>query len=129
MWNDFAEYIIGNYASSAKIVEVGVGNFLSVALTLRKHLPQDIILTDISPSTEGIVQDDIKHPNLKIYKGASLIYSIRPPEELHTALFNVVHEVGSDLIIKPYSEDSINTPKKMKLINYKKAIFYRWCTL
>ena len=90
-------------------------------------------MTDIKPFYEKhasaeILQDDICHANLKIYKGASLIYSIRPPEELHPALFRVAQKVGSDLIIKPYSDDSINTPKKMKLINYKKAIFYQRCS-
>jgi len=35
--------------------------------------------------------------------------------------------VGADLIIKPFSTDFINTDKKMKLINYKKAIFYKMC--
>jgi uncharacterized UPF0146 family protein len=129
MWSDFSQYIITNYAHTDKIVEVGVGRFLEVALTLKKHLKVDIIMTDIKPFSEKadteILQDDICHPNLKIYKGASLIYSIRPPEELHIALVRVAEKVGSDLIIKTYSEDSINTPKKMKLINYKKAIFYQ----
>lgn len=133
MWNDFSQYILANYAHTDKIVEVGVGRFLDVALSLKKHLKGDIIMTDIKPFPEKpadteILQDDICHPDLKIYKGASLIYSIRPPEELHPSLIGIAEGVGSDLIIKPFSKDSINTPKKMKLINYKKAVFYQWCS-
>jgi uncharacterized protein len=132
MWSDFSHYIMKDYAHADKIVEVGVGRFPDVAIALKKHLKGDIIMTDIKPFPEKpagaeILQDDICRPNLKIYKGASLIYSIRPPEELHPALVRVAQKVGSDLIIKPYSEDFLNTPKKMKLINYKKTIFYQRC--
>ncbi|MDP3065958.1 MAG: UPF0146 family protein [Methanobacteriaceae archaeon] len=35
--------------------------------------------------------------------------------------------MGADLIIKTFSTDSLNTPRKMKLINYKKATFYQMC--
>jgi len=124
MWNDFTRYIINNYNYTPKIVEVAVGNFLEVAIGLRKHLKLNIIMTDIKPSHTGIIQDDITHPNLEIYKNASLIYSIRPPEELHPHLVKVAGKVGSDLIIKPLSTDSINSKRKLELINYKKTFFY-----
>ncbi len=124
MWNDFTRYIINNYNYTPKIVEVAVGNFLEVAIGLRKYLKLNIIMTDIKPSHTGIIQDDISHPNLKIYKNASLIYSIRPPEELHPHLVKVAGKVGSDLIIKPLSTDSINSKRKLELINYKKTFFY-----
>ena len=127
MWNDFSDYIIKNYDSATKIVEVGAGSFIEVALNLQRHLKMDIIMTDIKPSHEGILQDDIVNPNLKIYKDASLIYSIRPPEELQPYIVKVAEVVGADLIIKPLSTDFINTDRKMKLINYKKAIFYKTC--
>jgi len=125
MWCDFSRYIISNYAHAHKIVEVGVGTFPMVACELEKHLKLNIIMTDINPSHEGIIQDDIGHPHLKIYKDAELIYSIRPPEELHHHLEKVSRIIGADLIIKPLSTDFINTREKMELINYKKAVFYR----
>jgi hypothetical protein len=125
MWSDFIDYIIKYYSQSPCIVEVGVGCFTLVARTLEEHLKVDIVMTDIKPCHEGIVQDDISHPNLKIYKNAGLIYSIRPPEELHPYLEDLAHEIGADLIIKPISTDSINTKKKMKLVNYKKSFFYQ----
>ncbi len=124
MWNSFSEYIERNYGSASKIVEVGVGTFPVVAKSLKEHLKLNIIMTDIIPSHD-IIQDDICHPNLKIYNGAELIYSIRPPEELHTCLVKVARDTGSDLIIKPLSTDSINSENNFKLINYKKAVFYK----
>ena len=122
MWSSFTDYIGRNYGHAHNIVEVGVGTFSEVAQDLQ-NLNFNIIMTDIIPSPD-IIQDDICHPDLKLYKGAELIYSIRPPEELHPCLVRVAGEVGADLIIKPLSTDSINSKEKFKLINYKKADFY-----
>jgi uncharacterized UPF0146 family protein len=125
MWNDFSEYIIKNYKHASKIVEVGIGGFPLVAQKLQEHLNMDIIMTDIKPYHDGVVQDDINHPDLKIYNDALLIYSIRPPEELQPCIIEVADIVGADLIIKPLSSEFINQDSGMKLINYKKAIFYK----
>ncbi len=125
MWNDFSEYIIRNYSQSPLIVEVGAGHFKQVACYLKEHLKVDIIMTDIKPYHDQIILDDIRRPDLKIYNDAGLIYSIRPPEELHPYLEKLSCIIGSDLIIKPFSTDSINTKEKMELINYKKAVFYK----
>jgi len=124
MWNDFSEFIINNYGHAPKIVEVGVGGFLEVSLRLRELLKGDVVMTDIKPSHQGVIQDNICLSDLKIYEGASLIYSIRPPEELHPCLVEVARKIGADLIIKPLSTDCINSKGKFKLMNYKKAVFY-----
>jgi len=125
MWKDFSEYIIANYKDASLIVEVGVGGFPLVALTLKEHLNMDIIMTDIKPYHDEVVVDDITNPDLDIYCGATLIYSIRPPEELQSHIKKVAEFVGADLIIKPLSTDFINLDNSLKLINYKKAIFYK----
>jgi len=127
MWEDFLEYIITNYQNASKIVEVGVGNFPVVAITLQKHLNMDIIMTDIKPYHKDVVVDDIINPDLMIYGDASLIYAIRPPEELQKSLESVADQVGADLIIKPLSSEFINPDINMKLINYKKVIFFKKC--
>ena len=124
MWKDFAEYIINNYEDADKIVEVGVGKFYIVSSILQENLKANIILTDIKPSSCEIVQDDICKPNLKIYRGSSLIYSIRPQPELHNNIIDVALKVGADAIIKPFSTESVSC-NKMKLLNYKKASFYK----
>lgn len=124
MWKDFAQYIINNYANSDKIVEVGVGKFHLVGSILQENLKANIVLTDIKPSSIKIVQDDICNPDLKIYKGASLIYSIRPQPELQPYIINVAEKVGADVIIKPFSTEFVSS-NKMKLLNYLKTSFYK----
>jgi len=124
MWEDFAQYIINNYVDADKIVEVGVGKFHNVGSILQENLKATIVLTDIKPSSSKIVQDDICNPDLKIYKGSSLIYSIRPQPELQPYIIDVAENVGADLIIKPFSTEFVSS-NKMKLSNYRKTSFYK----
>lgn len=124
MWEDFAQYIINNYAGADKLVEVGVGKFHKVGSILQENLKATIVLTDIKPSSRKIVQDDICNPDLKIYKGSSLIYSIRPQPELQPYIIDVAENVGADIIIKPFSTEFVSS-NKMKLLNYRKTSFYR----
>lgn len=124
MWEDFAQYIINNYADANKIVEVGVGKFHKVASILSQNLKTCIVMTDIKPSCNEIIQDDISNPDLKIYKGSSLIYSIRPQPELQPYIIETARKTGADLIIKPFSTEFISS-NEMKLVNYKKATFYK----
>ncbi|MCK9150357.1 UPF0146 family protein [Methanobacterium alcaliphilum] len=124
MWKDFTSYIINQCQPNDKVVEVGVGKFHEVACNLQRHSKMNIVITDIKPCHEGVIQDDINHPKLSIYYGASIIYSIRPPMELHQSLINLAESVGATLIIKTLTGDDINTKKKMRLVNYKKSVFY-----
>lgn len=124
MWKDLATYIINHCTPYDKVVEVGAGKFLEVANYLQKHSKINIILTDIKPSHEEVIQDDITQPNFTIYEGARIIYSIRPPMELHQAIMDLAQNIGALLIIKPLTGDDINTRQKMRLVNYKKAVFY-----
>lgn len=124
MWKDFAQYIMVNYQDADKIVEVGVGNFHKVASILQENLKTNIVLTDIKSSSNKTVQDDICNPDLKIYIGTSLIYAIRPQPELQPHIIDVGLKVGSDVIIKPFSTEYVNS-NKMILINYRKASFYK----
>ncbi len=125
MWKDFAQYIVNNYSNAEKIVEVGAGKFHKVASILEENLSSSIVMTDIKPSHGKIIKDDICNPDLKVYSGSSLIYSIRPQPELMPHLMIVAEKTGADLIIKPFSTDSIPADK-MKLVNYKRATFYRY---
>ena len=72
-----------------------------------------------------MIRDDITNPNLDLYRDTDIIYSIRPPSELQPYLVKLALETGSQLIIKPLTNEDLNTGKvKMKLKNYKKASFY-----
>lgn len=127
VWSDFTEYIIENYTNSKKIVEVGVGRILEPNNILRENLQDtEIDAVDIHPADDTVIYDDITSPTDEIYADSDLIYSIRPPEELQTDIFNLGLKYGADIIIKPLftEEISYNLQTKLKLINYKKTAFY-----
>lgn len=130
MWNDLGEYITNLCDNSLnkkeKVVEVGVGKFLNLSNYL-KYKNIDILMTDISPSNKDIIQDDISNPDIQLYKNAKVIYSIRPPSEIQPYLRKIADKIdNSILIIKPLFNEDLNTGRKMRLVNYKKAVFYEY---
>ena len=84
-----------------------------------------LIKTDIQPADSTVIKDDITNPNLDIYRDVDIIYSIRPPSELQPYLAKLAEKTGAQLIIKPLTNEDLNTGRvKMKLKNFKKASFY-----
>ncbi len=130
-YKDLAEYILKNYRN--KVVEVGVGSLPQVALLLKDAM--DVVVTDVSEQEhEGVrfCRDDIFSPDMSIYKGASLIYSIRPPIDMQEAIARVAKEAGADLVIRPFGNEKADLRcvyNNCKLLNYKKARFYLYRTV
>ncbi len=126
MWQDFGDYILNEIGDKqVKIAEIGVGNFDRISNTLSQKDNVTLIKTDIIPKDSSVIKDDITNPNLELYKDVDIIYSIRPPSELQPYIINLAEKIGSQLIIKPLTNEDLNTGKvKMKLKNYKKASFY-----
>ena len=126
MWQDFEEYILGEAdGKNVKIAEIGVGKFDRIANSLSERENITMIKTDISPKDATVIRDDITNPNIDLYKDVDIIYSIRPPSELQPHLVSLAEEIGSQLIIKPLTNEDLNTGRvKMKLKNFKKASFY-----
>lgn len=126
MWDDFAEYILNEVGdNTVKIAEIGVGKFDRIAETLSNKENITIIKTDIIPKDSTVIKDDITNPNLELYDGVDIIYSIRPPSELQPHLVDLARKIDSQLIIKPLTNEDLNTPKvNMKLKNYNRASFY-----
>lgn len=126
MWNDFAQYIMNEVGDEpVTIAEIAVGKFDRIAEELSKKDNITLIKTDISPKDSTVIMDDITNPNLKLYENVDLIYSIRPPSELQPHLVNLACEIDSQLIIKPLTNEDLNTGKvKMKLKNFNRASFY-----
>ena len=126
MWNDFAEYILSEVGDeNVKIAEVAVGKFDRIANCLASRDNITLIKTDIAPKDASVIRDDVTNPNLKLYQDVDIIYSIRPPSELQPHLVNLACEIKSQLIIKPLTNEDINTGRfKMKLKNFKRASFY-----
>lgn len=128
MWNDLGEYIAklctNKSKKPSKVVEIAIGKFFGVSNYLKNCENIDLLMTDISPSNERVIKDDIANPNLNLYENTYIIYSIRPPSEIQHYLGNLADKTGAILIIKPFFNEDLNIRKKMNLINYKKAIFY-----
>ena len=132
MWNDLEEFILKlaienseKTGKKTKIVEIGAGKFLTISKNLSENENIDIIMTDINPANDNIIKDDVFNPNMNIYKGADILFSIRPPAELQEAIMKIRDDVNATLIIKPlFNEDLNMKTKKMKLKNYNRASFY-----
>ena len=126
MWQDFGDYILNEIGDKqVKIAEIGVGNFDRISNILSQKDNVTLIKTDIIPKDSSVIKDDITNPNLELYKDVDIIYSIRPTSELQPYIINLAEKIGSQLIIKPLTNEDLNTGKvKMKLKNYKKASFY-----
>ncbi len=126
MWQDFTEYLLNEAESNpVKIAEVGIGKFSKVADALSQKENITLIKTDINPDSDEVIRDDVTNPDLRLYEDVDIIYSIRPPSELQPHLVNLAQKTGSQLIIKPLTNEDLNTGRvKMKLKNYKKASFY-----
>ncbi len=98
---------------------------LDVASRLRSL---EIMATDVAECTIGgmkVERDDIFFPIKEIYKGASLIYSIRPPIELQIAMGELALEIGADLLIRPLEDEVVDLYGFSKnLVNTGEARFY-----
>lgn len=124
-----AEYILKYYRGL--VVEVGVGLNSVVAEELQRSSEIKIVTTDIIEDEKllcavNYVRDDISNPHLEIYQGASLIYSIRPPEEIQIAIARVASVVGADMILKPLGCEIVDISKYFKVsevVNYLDAAF------
>ena len=132
MWNDLEEFILKlaienseKTGKKTKIVEIGAGKFQTISKNLSENENIDIVMTDIDSANENIIKDDVFNPNMSIYNGADILFSIRPPAELQEAIMKIRDEVNATLIIKPlFNEDLNMKTKKMKLKNYNRASFY-----
>lgn len=126
MWQDFGEYILTQSEDkNVKIAEIGVGKFDGIANMLAEKENITLIKTDILPKDSTVIKDDITNPDLELYKDTDIIYSIRPPSELQPHLVRLAQMVDAQLIIKPLTNEDLNTGRvKMKLKNFKKASFY-----
>lgn len=113
-------YIATHY--DGKIVEVGVGENPTVAQELRNR-GFTVVVTDIEErSHDGFILDDVTDPDPSIYNDASLVYSIRPPPELHKPLKDVAARAGADLLIAPFGNEE--SPLNYELINHRGRVLY-----
>ena len=114
MFENFAKFIAENYRGVRKIVEVGVGHRINVAIDLKTQLPNaEIVVTDNDESwirshrasNVKRVVDDVVRPRLAVYEGAGLVYSLHPPAELVPSLIGLARRVGADLLVVPVTDE------------------------
>ncbi len=122
---DLAGYIARNCRS--RVVEVGVGYYSQVARLLADQGLQ-VTLTDREERLVAglkVEKDDIFSPRMELYRGAGLIYSIRPSLEMQLAMGVVAGEVGADVLIRPLMEEVARLPGfSRRLVNWGRASFY-----
>lgn len=114
MFEQLSKYIRDNYPRAGKIVEVGVGHRINIAIEVKMRLPNtEVIVTDKdeswirsrrTPKVRAVV-DDVTSPRLSIYEGAELVYSLHPPVELVSALVSLAEKVNSDLLVVPVADE------------------------
>ena len=97
--NCVGRYIAGHYASP---VEVGVGRNPDAAVIIHAAgIP--VRCTDVKDLLlpEGIAfrVDDVFEPDLPFYRGADVIYAIRPAIEMIPSLITLAERLGCDLLV------------------------------
>jgi uncharacterized protein len=123
--DDLAQFFAANY--SGRVVEVGAGFAAAVALGLQAR-GLDVLLTDKEERLLGglrVEKDDIFSPRLELYRGASLLYSIRPPLEMQLAMGVLAAKLGADVLVRPLMDEVAVLPGFAKrLVNSGEARFW-----
>ncbi len=126
--DDLAQFIARNY--TGRVVEVGAGHVPEVALGLQAR-GLDVVLTDKEERLLcglRVEKDDIFSPRLELYLGASLLYSIRPPQEMQLAMGLLAAKLRADILIRPLQDEVAQLPGfARQLVNSGEAWFYLFC--
>jgi uncharacterized UPF0146 family protein len=106
---------------------VGAGYAAEVTLGLKAR-GLDVVLTDKEERLLGslrVEKDDIFSPRLELYRGASLLYSIRPPLEMQLAMGLLALKLCADILIRPLQDEVAQLPGfARRLVNVGEARFY-----
>jgi uncharacterized UPF0146 family protein len=119
---DLAEYIAGRYQKSA---EIGIGHFPDLALALARR-GVDIFATDIIPFFyDGLkfVVDDVTKPDISLFYGVDLIYSMRPPPELVYYMDRLAARLSAAVIVKPLTSEFV---EGRKVVRHGDTTFFEW---
>jgi uncharacterized UPF0146 family protein len=106
------------------VAEIGIGHFPDVAMALAKSGVY-VLATDVKPFEHAgfrVVLDDIMDPDLHVYTGLDLIYSLRPPPELVPHMNQLAKTLSADLIIKPLASEHPGG----KLTRHRSSTFFLW---
>ncbi len=90
---------IGSHYRDA--VEVGIGSNTTAAVTASAAGCR-VRAVDLRPCATAAVpfaRDDVFAPDLALYRGADLVYAVRPGIEMVPALVELARAVGCDLVV------------------------------
>ena len=120
-YEGLVNYIAQRYHSAA---EIGIGHFPDVAFALQQRGVQIFATDSKTFQHEGlkVMIDDITKPDLSLYIGLDLIYSLRPPQELVSYMVQLAKMFSTDLIIKALSSDHVSG----QLVCYGNTTFFLW---
>ncbi|HYB59823.1 MAG TPA: UPF0146 family protein, partial [Candidatus Acidoferrales bacterium] len=121
-----ASFIQNNYSTT--IAEVGCGRYSATAQALRpffKVIATDILeRQDVDNRMKPIyAKDDVQSPDLRLYRGANLVYSVRPPLEIQPSILDLSERLGADALIKPFGSEII-ADRRLSLCNCRGLAFY-----
>jgi uncharacterized UPF0146 family protein len=119
---DLAGYIAARYRRCA---EIGIGHSPDIALALAAR-GAEVFATDIVPcSHEGVrvVVVDVTAPDVSLFEGVDLVYSMRPPPELVFYMDRLAKRLSASVIVKPLSSEFI---EGRKLVRYGDTTFFEW---
>jgi uncharacterized UPF0146 family protein len=105
-------YITDEYARGADLVEVGVGRRDAAARALAA-VGYGVTVTDVRELSGSVgdqlrfVRDDVREPDRSVYEGAELVYSLRPPYEIHAAIAETARRAGADALLAPLGDEGV----------------------
>lgn len=114
------DFIAERYTNAA---EIGIGLFPDVALALQKRGVK-VFATDIRPYVHNgldVFLDDITGPDLSLYDGIDVLYSMRTPAELFPYMTVLAKTISADAIVKPLSSEY---PEGWKFIKNRNTAFF-----
>jgi uncharacterized UPF0146 family protein len=94
-----AAYIAERYCN---VVEIGIGSNDTVASILRQQgvSVRAMDIQEVAADTSvRVFSDDIFSPRTGLYRGADLIYSIRPGIEMIPPMIVLARQIGCDLLV------------------------------
>lgn len=102
------EYVRDEYEVGARLVEVGVGRRDQTARELDAE-GYEVLATDVRDVGDSVsvdfVRDDVTSPDLSVYEDSALVYSVRPPYEIHAPLRDVAERVDAGLLVAPLADE------------------------
>jgi uncharacterized protein len=97
--NSVAGYLVSHYC---RAVEIGIGRNTHAAECLSQAgvlLRSTDVKSQKIPPRLNFTLDDVFEPDLSLYQGADVIYSIRPAPEMVPPMIDIARAVNCDLIV------------------------------